>query len=37
MPPKVIRRGNAYEIAEEWMLSKPGQVWPAAIYGLIER
>ena len=37
MPPKVGRRGNVYEISEEWMLSKPGQVWPEAIYGLIQR
>jgi hypothetical protein len=37
MPPKVGKRGNVYEISEEWMLSKPGQLWPEAIYGLIER
>jgi len=37
MPPKVARRGNVFEIAEEWMLSKPGERWPAAIYGLIDR
>lgn len=37
MPPKVARRGNAYEISEEWMLSKPGQRWPEAVYGLIQR
>ena len=37
MPPKVARRGNVFEITEEWMLSKPGQKWPEAIYGLIER
>jgi hypothetical protein len=37
MPPKVVRRGNAYEIAEEWMLSKPGQRWPEAVYGLVQR
>jgi hypothetical protein len=37
MPPKVARRGNVFEITEEWMLSKPGEKWPEAIYGLIER
>lgn len=37
MPPKVNKRGNVFEIAEEWMLSKPGQKWPDAIYGLIQR
>lgn len=37
MPPKVSKRGNVFEIAEEWMLSKPGQKWPEAIYGLIQR
>ena len=37
MPPKVARRGNVFEITEEWMLSKPGEPWPKAIYGLIER
>ena len=37
MPPKVARRGNAYEITEEWLLSKPGEKWPSLIYGLIER
>jgi len=37
MPPRVARRGNVYEISEEWMLSKPGEKWPEAIYGLIER
>ena len=37
MPPKVSKRGNVFEISEEWMLSKPGEKWPPAIYGLIER
>jgi hypothetical protein len=37
MPPKVARRGNVFEITEEWMLSKPGEEWPEALYGLIER
>lgn len=37
MPPKVSKRGNVYEISEEWLLSKPGQTWPEAIYGLIQR
>ena len=37
MPPKVARRGNVFEITEEWMLSKPGEEWPEALYRLIER
>ena len=37
MPPKVGKRGNVFEVVEEWMLSKPGEKWPEAIYGLIER
>ena len=37
MPPKVATRGNVFEITEEWMLSKPGEEWPEALYGLIER
>lgn len=37
MPPKISMRGNVYQITEEWMLSKPGEEWPAVIYGLIEK
>lgn len=37
MPPKAVKRGNVYEISEEWTLSKPGEKWPDAIYGLIKR
>ncbi len=37
MPPKAVKRGNVYEISEEWTLSKPGEKWPEAIYGLIQR
>jgi hypothetical protein len=37
MPPKASKRGNVWEISEEWLLSKPGEKWPPAVYGLIER
>ena len=37
MPPKAVKRGNVFEISEEWTLSKPGEKWPDAIYGLIQR
>lgn len=36
-PPKMRRRGDVFEISEELMLSKPGAVWPEAIYSLIQR
>lgn len=35
MPPKIARRGNCYQIAEEWMMSPPGG-WPKSVYRLIE-
>jgi hypothetical protein len=37
MPPRAGKRGNVFEISEEWTLSKPGEKWPDAIYGLIQR
>jgi len=35
MPPKISKRGNAYQISEELMMSPPGG-WPKSIYRLIE-
>lgn len=36
-PPKISKRGDSWEIAEEWTLSKPGEKWPPAIYRYIAR
>lgn len=35
MPPKVSKKGNAFEISEEHMLSAPGG-WPPQVYSLIQ-
>lgn len=37
MPPKIRKRGNAWEITEELTLSKPGEKWPAAVHKLIQK
>ena len=34
-PPKVSKRGGAYEISEEWVMSPPGG-WPPQVYDLIQ-
>lgn len=35
MPPKASKKGNVYEIQDEWTMSKKGG-WPAEVYNLIE-
>ena len=36
LPPKVSKRGNAFQISEELILSPVGGKWPEGVHGLIE-
>jgi hypothetical protein len=35
-PPKVSKKGNAYDITENLLLSNPGVLWPKDIYSIIQ-
>jgi hypothetical protein len=35
MPPKVVRKGDVYEISEDWMMSQKGG-WPTHVHKLVQ-